>query len=330
MSRVSRAALRFGTLLGLTLSSVPAFAVESARDPEFRAALALRHAPIHHQDVHRHGVHALGGAADYITRVDFDQDDDASNNWDNAGDVRFPLSAHAYYAVVETRSHWFITYQFFHPRDWSSTFFETEHENDSEGVMFAIARDGSRFGKLRAAVTVVHGDFYSYVPGSSRWRSGREDVDGVLSLRPYAGELHPITASQAETHAIKAWPYFSIRTEGVVYYPSLSEAEVPETPNDRYVHYRLHDMLGPGGLWERRENRRLFARFGTFAGNGSGGCGAGVVWCGRDAAHAAWAWNDHDDNRPSGDMVKDPAGLVRAYFATQERVSNVYDFNPFR
>jgi hypothetical protein len=325
----SQALLGFGTLLGLTLSVAPAHA-ESARDPSFRAALALRYAPIHQQQVHRHGSHALGGAADYITSFDFDGDDEARNNWDHAGDARYPLAAHAYYSVVETPSHWFITYQFFHPRDWSSTFFETEHENDSEGVLFAIARDGSRFGALRAAVSVVHADFYSYVPASSRWASGQEDVDGVLSLRPFAGELHPVTASQAETHAIKAWPYYSIQTEGVVYYPSLTLAEVPSGPNDRNVQYRLHDMLEPGGLWERRENPHLFARYGTFAGNASGGCGDGVFWCPKNAAHAAWAWNDHDDRSPSGAMATDPAGLVRAYFATHERVSNAYDFNPFR
>jgi hypothetical protein len=319
----------FGTLLGLTLGATTAHA-SSARDASFRAALALRYAPIHQQEVHRRGSHALGGAADYITSVDFDGDDDASNNWDHAGDARFPLAAHAYYSVTETPSHWFITSQFFHPRDWSSTFFETEHENDSEGVMFAIARDGSRFGALRAAVSVAHRDFYSYVPAASRWTSGLEDVDGVLSLQAFEGDLHPITASQAETHAIKAWPYFSIRGEGVVYYPSLTRAEVPKGPNDRGVHYLLHDLLEPGGLWDQRENRRMFARYGTFAGNASGGCGKGVFLCRKNAANAAWSWNDHDDHSPSGALTVDPAALVRAYFATHESVSNAYDFNPFR
>lgn len=335
MSGLSRWALRFGSVLGLTLSTVAVRAEgesmsRSARGAKFRASLALRYAPIHHQDVHRRGSHGLGGAADYITSVDFDADDDASNNWDNAGDPRFPLAAHAYYSVVETTSHWFVTYQFFHPRDWSSTFFETEHENDSEGVLFAIARDGSRFGALRAAVTVVHSNFFSYVPTTSRWSSGRETVDGKLTLHPYAGELHPVTASQAETHAIKAWPYYSIRSEGIVYYPSLTTAEVPSGPNDRNVQYKLNDMLEPNGLWARRANSRLFARNGTFAGNASGGCGKGALWCGRDAAHAPWAWNDHDDESPTGSIATDPADLVRAYFATHERVSNVYEFNPFR
>lgn len=318
-----------GVMVGLALGAQNARA-ESASDARFRGELALRYGPIHHQDVHTRGANALGGAADYITAVDFDGDDDASNNWDNAGDARFPLSAHAYFAVVETTSHWFITYQFFHPRDWSSSFFETEHENDSEGVLLTVARDGSRFGALRAAVTVVHSDFYSFVPAGSRWSAGRESVDGKLTLMPFQGELHPATAQQAETHALKAWPYYRIQRQGVVYYPSLTDAEVPSSPDDRQVMYRLHDMLEPGGLWSRRDNRKLFSRYGAFAGNSSGGCGQRAIWCTKNAAHAVWGWNDHDDRSPTGAMASDPAGLIRAYFTTREPVARSYLFNPFR
>jgi len=318
----------FATWLGLTLNVARADALGA--DAAFRAELALRYGPIHHQDVHARGSHALGGAADFMTAGDFDADAESRDNWDNAATGHASFAAHAYYSVVETPSHWYITYQFFHPRDWSSIFFETEHENDSEGVLLAVARDGSRFGELRAAVTVAHSDFYSYVPAGSRWSSGQESVDGVLSLRPYAGELHPVTAQQAETHALKAWPYFQIRSEGVVYYPSLTQADVPSGPNDRNVHYLLHDMLEPGGLWDRRDDPALFARFGVFAGNASGGCGAAVLWCTHDAARASWAWNDHDDRSPAGSMATDPAGLMRAYFTTHERVSTSYGFNPFR
>jgi hypothetical protein len=303
---------------------------QGVADAPFRAELAFRYAPIHHQDVHTRGEHSLRGAADYITAVDFDGDDDASNNWDNAGDPRFPLAAHAYFSVVESASHWFITYLFFHPRDWSSTFFETEHENDSEGVLLAVARDGSRFGALRAAVTVVHSDFYSFLPVGSPWSTGRESVDGKLSFMPFAGELHPVTAQQAETHALKAWPYHRIRRQGVVYYPSLTEAEVPTSPDDRQVSYRLRDMLEPGGLWSRRDNRKLFARFGVFAGNASSGCGQSAIWCTKNAARASWGWNDHDDQSPTGAMASHPAALVRAYFGAREQVSQAYLFNPFR
>src|SRR5215510_14148350 len=83
----------------------------SAASAADRAALALRWAPVHNQDVDQTGSHALGGASDYITRVDYDGDLTATNNWDNAG--RFSLPAYAYSSVVETSSHWFIIYMFF-------------------------------------------------------------------------------------------------------------------------------------------------------------------------------------------------------------------------
>src|SRR5262245_25780440 len=66
----------------------------SATNAADRAALALRWAPVHYQDVDQTGSHALGGTADYITRIDFDGDWNARNNWDNAGKAGFPLAAH--------------------------------------------------------------------------------------------------------------------------------------------------------------------------------------------------------------------------------------------
>jgi hypothetical protein len=318
-----------GFACSLTLTASVALAQSSA-DAGFRGELGLRWAPIHHQEVHRNGAHGLGGAADFITAYDFDGDGDARNNWDHAGDARYPLAAHAYFSVVETSTHWYLTYLFFHPRDWSSKFLETEHENDAEGVLLAVARDGSRFGALRAAVTVSHSDFYSYVPSGSAWSSGFEDVDGSLRLQTFEGAAHPLTAQQAETHALKAWPSFGVEREGVVYYPSLTRAEVPASTNDRNVLYRLHDVLEPGGLWQARSSSPLFASFGFFGGNGSGGCGKGVLWCRGDAARTAWAWDDHDDHVPAGAMASDPALLMRRYFKTREQLSARYAFNPFR
>lgn len=318
----------FGLGFGLILTFSGSARAASDALTRARAELALRWAPIHEQEVHRQGAHALGGAADFITSVDFDGDHDARNNWDNA--ERFALPAHAYYSVVETSTHWYVVYTFYHPRDWSSRFLETEHENDSEGVLLAIARDGSRFGVLRAAVTVVHSNFYSYVPAGSPWRSGQEDLDGQLTLRPFAGELHPVTAQQAETHALKAWPYYSIHREGVVYYPSLTIAETPSSANDRSVLYQLHDVLEPGGLWERSRQVGLFASFGKMAGDASGGCGRGALWCRHDAANMAWSWNDHDDGVRAGAMASDPAGLSALYFEPHEQLAKRYLFNPFR
>ena len=74
--------------------------------------IAARFAPVFHQ--------ALGPAPrfDYITNFDFDGDWRGDNNWNNAGDRRYPLKACVYYAVFETRTHYFIHYAAFHPRDY--------------------------------------------------------------------------------------------------------------------------------------------------------------------------------------------------------------------
>ncbi len=295
-----------------------------------RAELALNWAPIHFQGTNQRGAHSLGGAADFIARYDFDGDLNARNNWQNAGSPRFPLAAHAYFSVTETPTHWFIVYLFFHPRDWSSSFFDTEHENDSEGLLLGVARDGTRYGALKAAVTVAHRDFFSYLPRGSDWRAGAETVDGVLSLEPYQGGLHPVTAQQDEGHGLKARPYYDIRDRGIVYYPSLGAAEVPRSPNDRHVSYRLVDIFEPGGMWDNRNNALLFAKFGSFAGDKSDGCGQGALWCATNAAHAPWAWDDADDALPAGSLAIDPARLVKRYFRIPEPTSASYTFNPYR
>ena len=302
----------------------------SATSAADRAQLALRWAPVHFQDVDQTGSHALGGQADYIAAYDYDGNLNGHDNWDNAGNAAFPLRATGYYSVVETSTHWFLVYLFFHPRDWSDSFFDTEHENDAEGVMFAVRRDGSTFGQLQAAVTVAHTDFFSFVPAGGTWTSGGESVDGALQMMTLADGGHPVTAQQAKGHGLKARPFYDIVGDGVVYFPSLTDAGVPTNPDDRNVSYKLVDILAPGGMWDQRNNTTLFGSFGSFAGDKTGGCGAGTIGCDTNAANAPWGWDDHDDVPARGALATDPAGLVRAYFTTPETVNTTYTFNPFR
>ena len=302
----------------------------SAASAADRAALALRWAPVHYQDVDQTGSHALGGAADYIAAYDFDGNLNGRDNWDHAGNAAFPLRATGYYSVVETSSHWFVVYTFFHPRDWTDSFFDTEHENDAEGVMLAIRRDGSTFGQLQAAVTVAHTDFFSFVPSGGTWRSGGESVDGTLQMTALGDGAHPVTAQQAKGHGLKGRPAYDIVGDGVIYFPSATTAEVPSNPDDRNVLYRLVDILAPGGMWDQRGNTQLFASFGSFAGDNTGGCGSGAIGCSSNSANAPWGWDDHNDGPARGALASDPAGLARAYFAIPEAVSTTYTFNPFR
>ncbi|MFY1633265.1 hypothetical protein ACN27F_08275 [Solwaraspora sp. WMMB335] len=313
---------------GLTLAmaaSTPAQAVVS------RAELALRWAPIHHQDVDVTGSHALAGRSDYLTRIDFDGDLNGRNNWDNAAYPGVSVEAHAYYTVLETSTHWFITYFFFHPRDWiDHPLFETEHENDGEGVLLAVERDGSTYGVLRAAVTVAHSDFYSYVPTGSTWSDGRETIDGTLQLQssPRDSVLRPVTAQEAKGHGLKAHPQYRIIGDGLTYYPSTM-AESPEHPDDRDVGYRLIDIFAPGGLWAQRDNPDLFAHLGTFAGDTSGDCGRGTWACSTNSANAPWGWDDRDDLPGRGEIAIDPAKLSVEYFTVPGELSRSYTYNPY-
>ncbi|MEU7826319.1 hypothetical protein [Catellatospora sp. NPDC049133] len=297
-----------------------------------RAQLALRWAPIHYQDVDATGSHALSGKSDYITKVDFDGDLNGRNNWDRTGQAGVSLAAHAYYSVVETSTHWYLTYLFFHPRDWTDhPFFETEHENDGEGVLLVVERDGSDYGVLRAAVTVAHTDFFSYTPSGSTWSSGRESVDGTLQLQssPHDGFAHPVTAQEAKGHGLKAYPQYSINGDGIVYYPS-TVAETPSSGDDRDVRYQLIDIFAAGGLWAQRANTSLFASAGTFAGDDSGDCGAGTYDCTTNSANAPWGWDDGNDLPGRGQLATDPAKLAVEYFTIPGTLSRTYTANPYQ
>ena len=328
-------------LATLALSSAAALAGPAparAATATDRAALARWWAPVSFQDVDSTGETALGGKSDYITSYDYDGDLNGRNNWENTS--QFPLAAHVYYSVVQTPSFSYLLYTFFHPRDWSDGILDnyqedlTEHENDAEGVLVVVADDGSAHGTLKAAVSVAHSNFYSWVPAGSDFTSGQESVDGTLKLQsdPH-GDSHgrPFTTQQPNTHALWAEGYLSQERsqyasgDGVVYYPSDSAAEVPDGSNDRDVQYTLTDVFAANGMWADRNLTTPFAAPDNFAGDDSGNpygaeCGEGGVLgpangqCATDAANPPWAWDDANDLPGRGYIATNPAELVWDYF----------------
>jgi hypothetical protein len=129
---------------------------------------------------------------------------------------------------------------------------------------------------------------------------------------------------------LKARPYYDINGDGVVYFPSLGLAEVPSGPDDRDVSYKLIDIFETGGLWDQRANTLLFASFGSFAGDKTGGCGSGAIGCDTNAANTPWGWDDSNDGPGRGALASDPAGLVNTYFNIPEGISTAYTFNQYR
>jgi hypothetical protein len=289
----------------LLLNANPASAAPSHRD------LAERWAPIHFQD-----TDGSDADADYLSAVNFDGDWNTLNNWENQDNEVRRLRGIVYYSVVRTRTHWFILYGFFHPRDWSDSPDPgnvLEHENDMEGVLLTVRRDGSTFGRLQAMVTVAHRDFFSYVPAGSPFTGGQETVDGPVRMREYRGAAHPTTSQETQGHGAHAWNGEDFPGgDGVVYYPS-GTAEVPANGNDRFVGYRLVNIFRPDGLWDRFRNVTVF----------QGDDGAD------DAANPPWGWRDHDDGLPGGTIARDPARLVATYFANEGTFARAYTRNRY-
>jgi len=171
---------------------------------------------------------ALGSSPrfDYITRFDFDGDWRGDNNWDNAADERVLLSAAVYYAVSETRTHFFATYAAFHPRDYKGgnergailsevirdgarrvgDFDPTglaqnavlAHENDLEGVLVVAEKRGAELGRARVVwvETLAHNEFLKYTPG----RNGPRGVERV-TLQGQSAELF----IEPKGHGIEAY-----------------------------------------------------------------------------------------------------------------------------
>jgi hypothetical protein len=229
--------------------------------------------------------------------------------------------------VVETSTHWFIVYGFYHPRDWCDyplcDLFDS-HENDMEGVFLTVRKDGSTFGSLEAMVTIAHDNFYSYVPAGGTYRNGQEDIDGTIVRQSFDGTGdRPTTFQEAKGHGAFAWNGGAFPGgDGVVYFPSRSAGEVPSSGNDRAVSYRLVNIFDAGGLWARRANAETFASFGAFRGDN-----------GQDnAANAPWGWDDHDDGGQllGGEFATDPAKLISIYFSNLGSFGRTYLRNGYQ
>lgn len=313
---------------------------KSANPPPTDFELAYYHAPLHYQD-----TNSSNYLADYVTRFDYDGDWIATNNWENM--TRFPLTAHVYYSVVESCSHWYINYAFFHPRDWSNLNVPgaQEHENDMEGYLSVVRKDGSKFGKLEGIVTTSHWDFYSYTLAGSPLTNGKETIDGRVTMQTYDGSPRPLISQEDKGHGVKVFPFSFERDlkveDYIIYYPSRSQAQVPQSGNDRHVNYTLIDLFASGGLWElqleqaqaslgisstirdRRTNPQPinlpgnpFHKWATFKGDKGGGCGNGTFkTCTENSPQPPWGWDDRNDGPVyAGHLALDPAYLVDRYF----------------
>lgn len=288
--------------------------------------------------------------ADYLARFDYDNNWKGDDNWENL--AKGSSQAFVYYAMMETETHWFLQYNFFHPRDYSDVcIVGTCHENDNEGLILTVRKDDTKFGKLEVMETLAHNNVYTFTNDSSI-RKGVHDIDGKLDL--YKG-INPIIFIEAGGHGVfgsdHRSSYFSAekmdftKNTGVTYIYK-NKAERPTHPNDRNVGYTLlpiYDELWSKGNKDSADSNDTFEDFYVYQpfGNRPKANAKFIAGAfhGRTAsdnmAKPFWAWHDKRTKDKkilnTGQWALDPAYSITQSlsFPDNKPVSTEYIFNPY-
>ena len=282
--------------------------------------------------------------ADYLARFDFDGDWKGDNNWENT--AAGSSQAYVYYAAAETETHWFLIYNFFHPRDYSASCVGgTCHENDNEGLILTIFKDGTCSGRLQVMETLAHNNIYSY-RADKRVKNRAHKVDGKIE---FYQETHPVVFIESGGHGVYGstdrHSKFSLRrdefreTTGVTYIFG-SRAGQPRHGSDREVSYELLPILDH--WWRRGEDDA-----GTFAGDfryqphgkrpAASRASLPAAFNGRkfgkNKAKPFWGWHDRRTRKKkilaTGQWGLDPAYGVSRNLKLPEPFSLTYIYNPY-
>ncbi|MHA2296490.1 MAG: hypothetical protein ACXAEU_00775 [Candidatus Hodarchaeales archaeon] len=226
---------------------------------------------------------------DFITSFNYDGNWIAADNWNHLDD--HSLKARVYYSLVETGSHYFIGYYFFHPQDWNAGTEDpvplsglTTHENDFEGALVVVKKPSTMIG----VVTRQH-----------------MDIDGKIVTDVNFEGSKPVLFVDAGGHGVyqakwdRDWLTNGFPNGDGVVYRYTGVAEEPSGATDNDVGYSLISL---DELWSRRFDQDMFAVFGVFKGNDGNT---------PNGAEAPWYWDQEFDGKTyNGEFLFDPADLV--------------------
>lgn len=271
------------------------FTFEDTNDKQSHKELLQYWAPDVYQDFNASGNQLW--PYDYITSFNFDGDWKGNNNWENASSgSKVP---YIYTSIQETRSHYFITYNFFHPRDVGGTGDIVDpidsHENDLEGALFVIKKSGA-YGTLEAVYTIAHTGYETYTGSQIAYNNNKVQLF-VSSNGPYGVHGHCVHMynSSQDNGGIKYVYDATADANG-----TLTEASWSPSQDNSY-HEESYGLLSLDELWNRRYefgSDSPFNRYGTFSGDGSG-----VPFMGSNKCNSPWFWS-------KGLWISDPAFLA--------------------
>lgn len=212
---------------------------------------------------------------DYITNFDFDGDWKGDNNWVNAENKNYVLRANVYYALVETTTHYFVFYAFFHPRDYKGGLAKSSivdalikeglrragkdptgladdvalsHENDLEGCLVVAEKRGDNASKavLQFVETMAHNRYY-------KLRSAH--TNSIIGEIVEAQEQHPLLFAEPKGHGVFKYSGDKEQTKksvkGVLQYRYAGNAEDPEKAQGNLVGYDLLPLYDT--FWQRAQ-----------------------------------------------------------------------------
>ncbi len=269
--------------------------------------IALHYAPIHIQNVCKKGKNSLQSKSDQLASCNFDGDWDATNNWENL--ETHDIKPVVYYSVVESPSHYFITYAYFHPRDWTRTPFTKigQHENDLEGAVYFIKKDTTEFGKLEAIVTVFHNQLIYNAASKFEKYKIFEDEDKYFTIQ------------QARGHGCKITKEIKIKEKALIYFPPDVTLHKRKFLNQTVTSCELINLFGPNELWSQRSNFLFFEKDQTIKGNNGKG------------ANPPWLWQSTKWKKvlPAGAVAQYPSAVLRFIQTKKVHLDSNYIYNPY-
>lgn len=274
-------------------------------------------APDFYQDVND----TYGYPADYMTNFNYDGDWAGNNNWENL--YNYTLHSYAYYSFVETQTHYFIGYYDYHARDDGPLSLD-KHENDLEGVLVVIRKDGSTYGSFQLMETCAHNQFYQYT-NDGNITTGSDNVDGGVLFRGSHPKVFIQSNGQSPIGGHGNYAYDGSGApggDGIVYQVGATADVVTDATGD-YTHAYSYQLLSMDDFWNRRNDIGDGHTFGAW------GALDGDTYE-TDAAKMPWAWDDSDDGPTfTGDFGADPAHFVDTHLNGLGSFSHVYVNHPY-
>lgn len=232
--------------------------------------------------------------ADVFTNVDFDGDFNSYNNWKN---LVIKPDALVYYGVQETSDHFYISYGFFYPRDYSYVcVWKHCHENDFEGIRVTVNKTSEEVVLLE---TFAHGK-------------------AKLDFSPRLQGDHAGIMIEGQGHGIYSLNQKKPETKSKKYLPQDYQLLSIETLWD------LRSQVGPEQLWKstfRHEGKRFSvgdipAAFG------------GRKW-GHGLANPPWSYKGNGKDARKGDWFLDPVTSLCEAGECIDAPDTTYLYNPY-